>query len=138
MHIHATEGAGAAMSERATFSVGVRLARANGGGRLTIEKGEIVLEPDRPLRWLSRVQRIVHTDQRVKLVKARLVPPWFSTSVVLHDSEASGYAVTWIGARKRLRASLAAAGFDVQEITTWFSLAGGQDVFGGEHVPPQP
>jgi hypothetical protein len=62
----------------------------------------------------------------VMLVKARLVPPWFSTSVALHDDAASGYAMTWLGARHRLRESLTAAGFDVQEVTTWFSVAGGR------------
>lgn len=109
-----------------TFRVGVRLAPVKGGGKLTVDPGGIVLETDRLTRSLSRVSRIVHTDRRVMLVKARLVPPWFNTSVLLHDDEASGYAVTWIGARNRLRAALKAAGFDVQEVTTWFSLAGGR------------
>lgn len=109
-----------------TFRVGVRLPPVKGGGKLTVEHGAIVLETDRPTRSLSRISRIVHTDRQVMLVKARLVPPWFNPSLVLHDDEASGYAMTWLGARNRLRESLKAAGFDVQEVTTWFSLAGGR------------
>lgn len=109
-----------------TFRVGVGLASVKGGGKLIVEQGEIVLKTDRLTRLVSRVARIGHTDRRVMLVKARLVPPWFNTSVLLHDDDASGYAVTWIGARSRLRASLLEAGFDVEEVTTWFSLAGGR------------
>ncbi len=107
------------------FYVGVGIGPFVGGGKLTIAPGAIVLEPDRLTRSLIRVSRIVHTDRQVTLVKARLVPPWFSTSLVLHDRDASGYAATWLGARHRLRASLKDAGFDVQEIRTWFSLTGG-------------
>jgi hypothetical protein len=107
-----------------TFRVGVRLPPVKGGGTLTVEDRMIVLETDRPTRSLSRVSRIVHTDRQVMLVKARLVPPWFNTSLLLHDNETSGYAMTWLGARNRLRDSLRTAGFDVQEVTTWFSLTG--------------
>jgi hypothetical protein len=109
----------------ATFYVGVGIGPFVGGGKLTIAPSAIVLEPDRPTRLLIRVSRIVHTDRQVTLVKARLVPPWFNTSVVLHDEHASGYAATWLGARHRLCASLKDAGFGVQEVRTWFSLTGG-------------
>lgn len=112
------------MSQPATFRVGVRIPPVRGGGKLTVERGRIVLETGRLTRSLSRVQRIIHSEHRVVLVKARLVPPWFNTSLILHDDDASGYAVTWLGARARLRASLRAAGFDVEEVTTWFSVAG--------------
>jgi hypothetical protein len=106
-----------------TFRVGLRLPPVKGGGRLTVERGSIVLETDRVTRALSRVTRIVHTDRHVTLVKARLAPPWFNTALVLHDDDVSGYVVTWLGARDRLRDALRAAGFQVQEVTTWFSLA---------------
>jgi hypothetical protein len=109
----------------AVFRVGVRIRPVNGGGRLTIDRDVIVLEPDRPTRSPSGVERIVHTDRRVAFVTARVAPPWMSTSLVVHDGAASGYAVTWLGARSRLRAALLAAGFDVEEVTTWISQRGG-------------
>ena len=115
-----------------TFRVGVRLPPVKGGGKLTVEQGAIVLETGRLTQSLSRISRIVHTDRQVTLVKARLVPPWFNTSLVLHDDETSGYAVTWFGARNRLRASLTAAGFDVQEVRTWFSVTGNR--LGSSHA----
>jgi hypothetical protein len=87
-----------------------------------VEHGAIVLETGRPTRWLSSISRIVHTDRQVTLLKARLVPPWCNTSLLLHDDKAYGYATTWLGARNRLRDSLTAAGFEVQELTTRFCL----------------
>ena len=111
-------------SRMVTFRVGVRLPPVKGGGTLTVAPNAIVLKTDRLTSSLSHVSRILHTDRRVTLVKARLVPPWFNTSLVVHDDEIIGYAVTWFGARVRLRVSLKAAGFDVQEVTTWFSVAG--------------
>jgi len=56
-------------------------------------------------------------------VKARLVPPWISTSVVLHREGGSGNAMTSVLARHRLRASILAAGFEVQAVSIWLSLS---------------
>jgi hypothetical protein len=120
---HTSPATGLADRE-ATFTVGVRIGTIGGQGKLIITPGSIVLETGRLTRSLSRVARVVDTGPQVTLVSARLVPPWFNTSLTLHDHDVSCYATTWQGARPRLRASLRAAGFDVVEVSTWFSLAG--------------
>jgi hypothetical protein len=82
-----------------------------------------VFESDRLTARVSRLSRVVHQGQRVVSVKARLVPPWFSTGVVL-ASEPGAHVVTWIGARPRLLRALEDAGFEVEQVETWFSLTG--------------
>lgn len=56
-------------------------------------------------------------------VKARLIPPWISTSVVLHREGGSGNAMTSVLARHRLRASILAAGFEVHGLDMAVSLS---------------
>ena len=107
-----------------SFRVRARIGLLNGGGRLSVDHGELVFEADRPTRAVSRFERITHTDRRVILAKGRLVLPWFDTSAFVHDDSRSDFAVTPISARKRLRASLQAAGFEVMEIATWFTVTG--------------
>ena len=95
----------------------------NGGGRLTVAPGAITLDVGRVTRSLSGVREIVHTDREVTLVTARLVPPWFNTSLVVSDGGTAAQVVTGIWMRARLCAALGNAGFDVRETTTSFSLA---------------
>jgi hypothetical protein len=107
----------------ATFRVGVWVAPVNGGGWLTVAPGAITLDAGRVTRGLSGVRRIVQTDREVTLVTARLVPPWFNTSLMVSDGRTAAQVSMPIGARGRLRAALDEAGFDVRETATWFSPA---------------
>lgn len=81
----------------------------------------LVFESDWLTARFSGVKRIVHRGNRVVLVKARFVPPWFNTSVVL-AGDSNAHVVTWLGARARLLPALQDAGFEVEQIRTWFSL----------------
>lgn len=112
----------------ARFHAGGRVRGISGGGALVITPGSIALETARMTRVFSGVARVVHSSPQVMLVKARLVPPWYNTSVVLHDGELVAYATVGQWARSALRAALAAAGFEVREVSTWFSLAGSREV----------
>jgi len=96
-----------------TFSVGVFTGQVGGAGRLIVEPGRIMLEPARLTRSVvpafdpaNPTGRIVHTDPVVVLMKARLVPPWCNTSVLLHDDQTWGYATTRGWDRARLRNSI--------------------------------
>jgi hypothetical protein len=68
---------------------------------------------------------LTHTESNIRLIRTRLAPPWINTSIVLHDDGEPGVASTWFGARRRLRGALRAAGFTVEEESTWFSMGGG-------------
>ena len=109
----------------ATFRVGARIhtrvGPLNGGGTLTIGPGKITLAMGRVTRAVSPVSEVVHVDPSVILVKARLLPPWFNTALLLRDGDRSASAVTWFRARPRLRAALREAGFAVDERSTWFA-----------------
>jgi hypothetical protein len=86
----------------------------------------MTLDVGRVTRRLSGVREIVHTDREVTLVTARLVPPWFNTSLMVSDGRTAAQVSMPILARGRLRAALDEAGFEVRETATWFSLAGEQ------------
>jgi hypothetical protein len=122
---HGVRDGGSPIGER--FRVGAEVNHVHGGGTLTVAPGSIVLEMDRPTRAFSGVARIAHTDRDVVVVTARLIPPWFNTSLALQGDGTSGVAVTWVLARRRLCDSLTAAGFNVREAKTRFSrYANGQ------------
>jgi hypothetical protein len=112
----------------ATFRVGARIRTRrgplNGGGKLTCAHGRITLTVGRLTRLLSPFSEVVHTGADVTLLKIRLMPPWCDTALLLQDGDAWAYAVTWFGARGRLRSALIEAGFSVHESTKWLvSLA---------------
>jgi len=111
-------------SAETTFRVSAEVRHVYGGGKLTIGPRAIVLECSRPTRAFSGVAQVVHTDRDVLLVKARLVPPWYNTSLVLHSLEGSACAITGALRRRQLRESLTAAAFNVREVSTLLSLHG--------------
>jgi hypothetical protein len=81
-------------SSSTVFLVGAVVGGAiQGPGRLTIEPGRLILKPSWPLRRLSGVMQVIHTESPVIVLKARLVPPWFSTSVSLHDDDTYAHVV---------------------------------------------
>lgn len=124
---------GASASESrlpAVFTVGAGVGMVRGGGRLTIDRGAVTLEPGTLTSRLSGVGRIAHTDDAVFVLKARLVPPWFNTSVLVHEGESSAHVVVPLWLRRRLLETLKAAGFRPTEVSTWFRLSG------LKHLPP--
>jgi hypothetical protein len=106
-----------------TFTVGAGIGAVKGGGKLTVEPGALTFEPGWATRRLSGLARLVHTECSVIILKARLVPPWFDTSLLLHDHEASAYVVLPRWSRRRLLRSLMAAGFQPSEVSTWLQLS---------------
>ena len=109
------------MNLPASFTVGATIKYIVGGGRLTIDRGTIVLEPGPLLARASNASRITQTKSDVTLVTARVAPPWMNTGLVVAGDGNVGSATTWFGARRRLRAALEEAGFRIHETRTWFS-----------------
>jgi hypothetical protein len=113
-----------AAAERASYvlTVGAHVRDWYGGGLLIVRPGVITLEPDRIMRWLTSVASVVHTSPKVTMMYARFAPPWINTSVVVESPTETATAGTWWPARRRLRQALQAAGFEVEEVRTAFSL----------------
>ncbi len=108
-----------------TFTVGATIKRMNGGGHVTISPGSVLLEPGPTLRRASGVDRVEHTEPKIALLHTRIAPPWINTSIVISGEGQTAVASTWFGMRRRLRATLQAAGFTVDQQAAWFSLGGG-------------
>jgi hypothetical protein len=110
-------------SSSTVFLVGAMVGGAiQGPGRLTIERERLILKPSRPLRRLSGVMQVIHTESPVIVLKARLVPPWFSTSVSLHDADTYAHVVVPRWRRSSLLDAIREAGFETREISTRFRL----------------
>lgn len=103
-----------------SFTVG--LATSNhwrGSGQLLVAPGSLVCTPGPITGRVSGVGGIAHTGTQVDLYVSKLVPPWFNISVPVRGSEATVVASTWIFARRNLRDTLRAAGFQVTEHVGW-------------------
>jgi hypothetical protein len=110
-------------SSSTVFLVGAVVGGAiQGPGRLTIEPRRLILKPSWPLRRLSGVMQVIHTESPVIVLKARLVPPWFSTSVLLHDDDTYAHVVVPRWRRSSLLGAIREAGFETREISTRFRL----------------
>jgi hypothetical protein len=66
--------------------------------------------------------QVIHTESPVVVLKARLVPPWFSTSLSLHDDETYAHVVVPRWRRSSLLDAIRDAGFERREINTRFRL----------------
>jgi len=121
--VNARVGRGAAVSK-----IGVRhsvwaAGMSRGSGKLMIAPGRITLTPERLTRFALGIAALEHTDPTITLLHANPGWPWWNTGVILRDGEWAAAAVTWFGARRRLRAALMRAGFSVRERQTSFSMS---------------
>lgn len=89
--------------------------RSHGGGRLTITRTEIDVELGSLSRRFTGIDRFRHTNRRVTMLKARLVPPWFNTRLVIEEGDQVALVSLPGWSRGRLRRALRAAGFEVDE-----------------------
>jgi hypothetical protein len=103
------------------FRVGLDLGLAHGFARLTVDRGVMVLRPGAMTRLFSRVPRIAHTDRRVLFVKPRLSVPGTRPAVILRDEFATGRVSPPPWNADRLRMAVLAAGFEIDQQTTWIS-----------------
>jgi hypothetical protein len=109
------------------------------GGVLIIDRSQVVFHPrGSATRSFGMGQLVpgplVHTGRTIVMLRARLMPPWFNTSVILtgdpRRGEATTAAVTVGGwARRRVRRALRGAGYLLIDAATWVSLGGGGNPF---------
>lgn len=93
-------------ARRQFFIVGTHRTGQHGLGRLTIAPGELALTSIPIERRL-----VTHADTKVRVVKARLAPPWWRWGLVL-SGDGLSYGVA-LGPRQvaRVRTALVDAGF---------------------------
>jgi hypothetical protein len=110
----------------AAFWVGVRIRDGTTGGKLTIDRRELSLrlwgrpggQSDPP---------IVHTNPDVRVLRARLVPPWVNTHVLVECDRGMASVALPAWKRKEVTAALTAAGLAVREEKRWVAVGAGAD-----------
>lgn len=101
-------------------------------GALTIQPGRVVFEPRGRVNTFFNVEDgrcFIHADQRVTVVSGRLRPPWLNSGLVLADRDGGPYAQVAViqmpgWERRRVVEALGSAGFEVDDVRTWFSMGG--------------
>lgn len=100
------------------FQVGVILPGVAGGGHLLVALRRLELTTGPLSRRVSKTTSIVHHGVNIDFYRARLMPPWISTSIVVSDGRQTALATFPSWMRKSLRAALERNGFKVQIINT--------------------
>jgi hypothetical protein len=89
-------------------------------GYLTISQGSVILTLGRTSRFLTGVSQVKHTDREIVLIRGRLMPPWFNSSLLLVGEDGlRAVASTWFRRRRRWKEALQDSGFTVREWTSW-------------------
>jgi hypothetical protein len=102
------------------FEVGLRTGGGIGGGRLYVYPGWIRVEALKIThRALGGVGTVTHSEDPVRVITIRLLPPSFSVRVPLRDAHGEVVVSVPLWSRARLRQTFAAAGFTVQNETLW-------------------
>ena len=65
---------------------------------------------------------VIHARPPLVVVRARLLPPGFSSGLILHGDEGTVTVFTWCGLRDRVRRALAEAEVAFFERVTWVSI----------------
>lgn len=105
------------------FTVAATMGAWSGGGQLEVRPGSLHLVAGPILRRLASRSEILHTESSVRFVRARLMPPWINTSLILVGQDRrDGLASVPVWLRRRLRHSLVRAGFDIVDVNLWLSL----------------
>jgi hypothetical protein len=97
------------------FAVGAILSNVQGSGRLFVGPGAIELRPSTLSRRMSKVECVRHRGTNVQLYRARLIPPWINSSVVVSDGTRTVLATFPAWMRKRIVKELHDSGFHTTE-----------------------
>jgi hypothetical protein len=81
---------------------------------------------------------VIHARPPLVLVRARLLPPGFSSGLILHADEGTLTVFTWCGLRARLRRVLVDAEVAFFERATWLSIGVAEGARGAALAPREP
>jgi hypothetical protein len=94
-----------------------------GGGHLIVEPGAVRFEFHSAGVTLG-APPVIHARPPVMFMRARLLPPGFSSGLVLRGDEGIVTVFTWCGLRGRVRRALVDAEVAFFERATWVSVRG--------------
>ena len=95
--------------------------RPSSGGRLVIAPGAVRFEFHAAAVELG-LPPVIHARPPLVFVRARLLPPGFSSALILHGDEGTVTVFTWCGLRARVLRALAEAEVAFVERVTWVSI----------------
>ncbi len=100
---------------------GAQRGRPGSGGRLVIAPGAVRFEFHAAAGELG-LPPVIHARPPLVFVRARLLPPGFSSALILHGDEGTVTVFTWCGLRARVLRALAEAEVAFFERVTWVSI----------------
>lgn len=111
--------------------------RPSTGGHLIVEPGAVRFEFHAAGVKLG-LPPVIHARPPLVFVRARLLPPGFSSGLVLRGDEGTVTVFTWCGLRTRVRRALADAEVAFFERATWVSIGVAEGAHGTAPVPREP
>jgi hypothetical protein len=109
---------------------GAQCGRARRGGHLVIEPGAVRFEFHAPAEDLG-LSPVIHARPPLIFMRARLLPPGFSSGLILRGDEGTVTVFTWCGLRRRVRCALVDAEVAFFERATWLSVGWAEGANGG-------
>jgi hypothetical protein len=95
--------------------------RPSRGGDLIVEPGAVRFEFHAAAVRLG-LPPVINARPPLVFVRARLLPPGFSSGLILHGDEGTATVFTWCGLRGRVQRALAEAEVAFFERATWVSV----------------
>src|SRR6185437_16783869 len=100
---------------------GARCGRSGAGGHLVIEPGAARFEFHASMVKLG-LPPVIHAHPPLIFMRARLLPPGFSSGLILDGDEGTVTVFTWCGLRSRVRRALEEAEVAFIVRATWLSI----------------
>jgi hypothetical protein len=100
---------------------GDQCGRPGSGGHVVIEPGAVRFEFP-PAAAKLGLPPVIHARPPLVFVQARLLPPGFSSGLILRGDEGTVTVFTWCGLRGRVRRALTEAEVAFFERVTWVSI----------------
>ncbi len=116
---------------------GAQCGRATTGGHLVVEPGAARFE-FHPAAVKLGAPPVIHARPPLIFMRARLMPPGFSSGLILDGDEGTVTVFTWCGLRSRARRALEEAEVAFFVRATWLSIGVAQGANGIAATPHQP
>jgi len=100
---------------------GAQCGRPTTGGHLIVEPGAVRFEFHAAASTLG-LPPVIRARPPLMFMHARLLPPGFSSGLILRGAEGTVTVFTWCGLRSRVRAALEEAEVAFFERATWLSI----------------